>query len=59
MIGLDPGLFIWDEVDLKEGCLQPTDRCLSRYVPVNDVVHEISSRHRASGLEYPFTAIVI
>lgn len=49
-----PGSFTWDDVDLKGRRLQLTGKGSSGYVPMNNVVHEILSRRKASGLEYPF-----
>jgi len=49
-----PDSFTWDDVDLKGRRLQLTGKGSSGYVPMNNIVHEILSRRKASGLEYPF-----
>ncbi len=49
-----PESFTWDDVDLKGRRLQLTGKGSSGYVPMNNIVHEILSRRKASGLEYPF-----
>jgi len=49
-----PGSFTWEDIDLKGRRLQLTGKGSSGYVPMNNIVHEILSRRKASGLEYPF-----
>jgi integrase len=47
-------MFTWADVDFKGRRLRLTGKGSSRYVPMNDVVHDILTRRKKSGIGTPF-----